>query len=61
VLTEIVAGGLEVLCTYLGFLAGSLNIPSNCALRLGGFYCFLVGDSLAAEEDKRALRDGWEL
>ena len=57
-LMTIVASGLEVFRTYLGFLAGSLNIPSNCALRLGGFYSLLVGDSLAEEEDKRALRAG---
>ena len=55
---EIVAGGLEVFRTYLGFLAGNSNIPSDCALRLGGFYSCLVGDSLAEEEDKRALRAG---
>ena len=53
---EIVAGRLEVFRTYLGLLAGSLNIPSKCSPRLGKFYSFLVGDSLAAEEDKRVLR-----
>ena len=53
---EINAGGLEGFRTYFGFPAGSLNIPSKCSPRLGKFYSFLVGDSLAAEEDKRVLR-----
>jgi hypothetical protein len=55
-LMTIAASGLELFRTYLGLLAGSLNIPTKCSPRLGKFYSFLVGDSLAAEEDKRVLR-----